>query len=67
MKSELELITAEVIRLKNEAALAKSDLDSKKNHIDELRLEIEDLQSEKQIIIKKSQNVTFKFYFKHDL
>lgn len=56
---ELESASKENLRLRNEIDVLNSHLESKNKLIDELKLEIEDIQSEKQIIIKKSQNVFY--------
>lgn len=60
---EFQSFSKENLRLRSEIDLLNSNMETKNKLIDEFKFEIEDVQSEKQIILKKSQNVFRNSFF----
>ena len=63
-KQSLHDITSQKLKLQEDIENINRENEMMKKEKDDLNLEIEDLESDKQIILKKSQNVLFLIYFK---
>ena len=62
-KQNLHDAISQKLKLQEDIENINKENEMMKNEKDELKLEIEDLESDKQIILKKSQNVHFLIFF----